>query len=58
MIVQNVTTTENHLSDISFTLPHNDRLMVVEALKAKQSEVGFVSISYVDDICKLSIVGA
>ena len=58
MIVQNVSTTENHLSDISFTLPHNDRHKVVEALKAKQSEVGFESISYDDEIGKLSIVGA
>lgn len=58
MIVQNVSTTENHLSDISFTLPHNDRHKVVEALKAKQAEVGFKSISYDDEIGKLSIVGA
>lgn len=58
MIVQNVSTTENHLSDISFTLPHNDRHKVVEALKAKQGEVGFKSISYDDEIGKLSIVGA
>ena len=58
MIVQNVSTDENHLSDISFTLPHNDRHKVVEALKAKQSEVGFQSISYDDEIGKLSIVGA
>jgi len=58
MIVQNVSTTENHLSDISFTLPHNDRHKVVEALKDKQAEVGFESISYDDEIGKLSIVGA
>lgn len=58
MIVQNVSTTENHLSDISFTLPHNDRPKVVEALKARQHEVGFSSVSYDDEIGKLSIVGA
>ncbi len=58
MIVQNVSTTENHLSDISFTLPHNDRHKVVEALKGRQQEVGFASISYDDEIGKLSIVGA
>ena len=58
MIVQNVSTDENHLSDISFTLPHSDRHKVVEALKTKQSEVGFQSISYDDEIGKLSIVGA
>jgi aspartate kinase len=58
MIVQNVSTTETHLSDISFTLPHADRHRVVEALKAKQDQVGFQSISYDDEIGKLSIVGA
>ena len=58
MIVQNVSTTENHLSDISFTLQHVDRPKVVEALKAKQAEVGFQSISYDDEVGKLSIVGA
>ena len=58
MIVQNVSTTENHLSDISFTLPHNDRHKVVEALKAKQSGIGFQSITYDDEIGKLSVVGA
>jgi aspartate kinase len=58
MIVQNVSTTENHLSDISFTLPHSDRHKVVEALKAQQEKIGFANISYDDEIGKLSIVGA
>jgi len=58
MIVQNVSTTENHLSDISFTLPHSDRPKVVDALKADQENLGFQSISYDDEIGKLSIVGA
>lgn len=58
MIVQNVSTKENHLSDISFTLPHSDRVKVVEALKIRQSEVGYESISYDDEIGKLSVVGS
>ena len=58
MIVQNVSTTENHLSDISFTLPHSDRPKVVDALKTRQSDVGFASVTYDDEIGKLSIVGA
>jgi aspartate kinase len=58
MIGQKVWTSETHLSDISVTLPHPDRHKVVEALKAKQSEVGFQSVSYDDEIGKLSIVGA
>lgn len=58
MIVQNVSTDENHLSDISFTLIHSDRHRVVEALKANQNEIGFESVTYDDEIGKLSIVGA
>ncbi len=58
MIVQNVSTAENHLSDISFTLIHSDRHRVVEALKHKQSEIGFETVTYDDEIGKLSIVGA
>ncbi len=58
MIVQNVSTTENHVSDISFTLLHSDRPKVVEALKAAQGEIGFKTVSYDDEIGKLSIVGA
>jgi aspartate kinase len=58
MIVQNVSTTESHLSDISFTLLHADRHKVVEALKAQQAEIGFQSINYDDEVGKLSIVGA
>lgn len=58
MIVQNVSTTENHLSDISFTLPHNDRHKVVDALRDKQGAIGFQEITYDDEIGKLSIVGA
>jgi aspartate kinase len=58
MIVQNVSTTENHLSDISFTLLHSDRARVVEALRNKQVEVGFQGLSYDDEIGKLSVVGA
>jgi predicted amino acid-binding ACT domain protein len=58
MIVQNVSTTEDHLSDISFTLPHSDRAKVVQALKDQQSELGFVQVTYDDEIGKLSVVGA
>ncbi len=58
MIVQNVSTTENGLSDISFTLPHSDRHKVVETLKSQQGAIGFQSVTYDDEIGKLSIVGA
>jgi len=58
MIVQNVSTTESKLSDISMTLPHSDRHKVVQALKDNQADVGFASVTYDDEIGKLSIVGA
>ena len=58
MIVQNVSTTEDHLSDISFTLPHSDRAKVVQALKDQQVELGFAQVTYDDEIGKLSVVGA
>lgn len=58
MIVQNSSTSESHLSDISITLAHSDRPKVVEALRANQNEVGFQAVSYDDEIGKLSIVGA
>ena len=56
--VEHPPTTAPHPSHISFTLPHPARHRVVEALKEKQSQVGFQSISYDDEIGKLSIVGA
>jgi len=58
MIVQNVATNETNLSDISMTLPHSDRHKVVQALKDRQADVGFQSVTYDDEIGKLSIVGA
>jgi aspartate kinase len=58
MIVQNVATNETNLSDISMTLPHSDRHKVVQALKDRQGDVGFQSVTYDDEIGKLSIVGA
>lgn len=58
MIVQNVASNESNLSDISMTLPHSDRHKVVQALKDRQDEVGFQSVTYDDEIGKLSIVGA
>jgi aspartate kinase len=58
MIVQNSSSQDTQLSDISITLPHSERPKIVEALRAKQAEVGFEGVSYDDEIGKLSIVGA
>ena len=58
MIVQNVSTVETGLTDISFTLPQSDGQVGVQALKRIQPKVGFASLLYDDHIGKLSLVGA
>ena len=58
MIVQNVSSVETGLTDISFTLPKTDGQVGVHALTRIQSAVGFASVLYDDHIGKLSLVGA
>ena len=57
MIVQNVSAQATGLTDISFTLPKTDGERVLEALRAKQSDVVFHDLAYDDNIGKLSVVG-
>ncbi len=58
MIVQNVSAAATGLTDISFTLPDGDGPGAMAALSAIQSEIGFESLQYDDQIGKLSLVGA
>ena len=58
MIVQNVSGAATGLTDISFTLPKGEGEKVLAALRATQSEVGFDSLQYDDQIGKLAVVGA
>jgi aspartate kinase (EC 2.7.2.4) len=58
MIVQNVSGAVTGLTDISFTLPKGEGEKVLAALRATQSEVGFDSLQYDDQIGKLAVVGA
>ena len=58
MIVQNVSGAATGLTDISFTLPKGEGEKVLTALRATQSEVGFDSLQYDDQIGKLAVVGA
>ncbi|QDZ16312.1 aspartate kinase [Humibacter ginsenosidimutans] len=58
MIVQNVSAAATSLTDISFTLPKGDGQRVLQALRAEQSDVGFQSLQYDDQIGKLALVGA
>lgn len=57
MIVQNVSAQATGLTDISFTLPKTDGDRVLQALRAKQSDVVFHDLAYDDNIGKLSVVG-
>jgi aspartate kinase len=57
MIVQNVSAQATGLTDISFTLPKTDGERVLQALRAKQSDVVFHDLAYDDNIGKLSVVG-
>jgi aspartate kinase len=58
MIVQNVSTASNGLSDISFTLPKSDAPAALDALAAAKNDVGFHSLMHDDEIGKLAVVGA
>ncbi|WP_425955277.1 aspartate kinase [Xylanimonas sp. McL0601] len=58
MIVQNVSAAQTGLTDISFTLPEGDGPATLSALKAVQSEIGYASLQFDDQIGKLSLIGA
>jgi aspartate kinase len=58
MIVQNVSAAVTGRTDISFTLPKGEGENVLTALRTSQTEVGFLSLQYDDQIGKLAVVGA
>ena len=58
MIVQNVSGAATGRTDISFTAPRTDGATAVEALKKLQTENGFESLRYDDQIGKVSLIGA
>jgi aspartate kinase len=58
MIVQNVSAASTSRTDISFTLPKSEGSVVLNALEADRSEIGFESLQYDDQIGKLALVGA
>jgi aspartate kinase len=58
MIVQNVSTEVTGRTDISFTLPTNDAAVAGAALAAAKDQLGFQRIEYMDQIGKLSLIGA
>jgi aspartate kinase len=58
MIVQNVSAAATGLTDISFTLPKADGQRAMNALQARQTEIGFDTLVYDDNIGKVSLIGA
>lgn len=58
MVVQNVSSPETGLSDISFTLPKDDGPAGMEALERVREKIGFGKLIYDEHVGKVSLVGA
>jgi aspartate kinase len=58
MIVQNTSTADTGVADISFTLPKSQVAAALEALESGREEVGFESLQHDPDIGKIALVGA
>ncbi len=58
MIVQNMSTHQSGVTDISFTLPEESGPTAVDALCAAQEQMGFAEVIYADHVGILSLVGA
>ncbi|MDJ1372463.1 aspartate kinase [Gulosibacter molinativorax] len=58
MIVQNVQTQNDGVTDISFTLPKITADGVLKALEGARKEIGYESIRFDDQIGKVSLVGS
>ncbi|TQL48764.1 aspartate kinase [Homoserinimonas aerilata] len=58
MIVQNTSTSDTGVADISFTLPTSQAKSVLDALEARRADIGFESVQYDDQIGKIALVGA
>jgi len=58
MIVQNVSTGENPLTDVSFTLAESQGDLAMNLLRAAEEKIGYANLDYDDEVGKLSLVGA
>ena len=56
MIVQNVS--DHGVTDISFTVPHNDLARSVELGERLAAEIGAIGVSSDDSIARVSVIGA
>lgn len=58
MIVQNVSAAATGLTDISFTMPHDDTGRAVEALEDVRDAAGFTELRVDSEVGKVSLIGA
>ena len=58
MIVQNVSTGERPMTDLSFTLPEAQGDLAMNLLRAAEEKIGYRSLDYDDQVGKISLVGA
>jgi aspartate kinase len=58
MIVQNVSAAATGLTDISFTMPHDDTGRAVQALDKVRGAAGFTDLIVDNEVGKVSLIGA
>ncbi|MDA3624900.1 aspartate kinase [Saccharopolyspora oryzae] len=58
MVLQNVSSTDSGLTDITFTVARSNGAVAVAELEKIQDEVGFYKVVYDDEVGKVSLVGA
>ncbi|MGW1678583.1 aspartate kinase [Saccharopolyspora sp. NPDC002376] len=58
MVLQNVSSTDSGLTDITFTVARSNGAVAVAELEKIKDEVGFDKVVYDDEVGKVSLVGA
>lgn len=56
MIIQNISK-DGSTTDMTFTVPSEDLNKAVQVLQSKQTEIGYSTMQYSDDLTKISIIG-
>ncbi|MEX5293863.1 aspartate kinase [Kocuria sp. CPCC 205268] len=58
MIVQNISTGDDPLTDLSFTVDESQGDLAMSLLRAAEEKIGYAGLEYDDQVGKLSLVGA
>lgn len=58
MVLQNISSLEDNLTDITFTCPRADGPRAMELIRRLQCERGWANVQYDDQVGKVSLVGA